>query len=123
MGLSKSMFAQICLTAFFGARVQSVENEDGEMEECVCIPIDRNELYRGYNGRVYASAFVNETNVASSRNWTHYLTMKASSGFVKKMTSLGYKMPFLGNLKKANYVVKKKNEDSSKRRVKISGYE
>ena len=36
---------RIMLTDFLRARIQEVENEYGELEKCVCIPIDDNGIY------------------------------------------------------------------------------
>ena len=36
---------RIMLTDFLRARIQEIENEYGELEKCVCIPIDDNGIY------------------------------------------------------------------------------
>ena len=35
---------KLVLTNFLGANISYVENEEGELEECVCIPLERNNL-------------------------------------------------------------------------------
>lgn len=113
------------LTAFFGAHITDVVNEEGMNEKCVCIPIDRNNLHIGKGGKVCCYAFVNRSIVASQENWSHYLQMKSTSDFARKMNELGYKMPYLGNLKPANYVIHKKGyqEKIKGSKVKIEDYE
>ena len=39
------------LTAFLGARVDTVLDENGNEERCICIPLDRNNLHEGSTGR------------------------------------------------------------------------
>lgn len=113
------------LTSFFGARIEDVPNEDGNMERCVCIPIDRNDLYVCDNGKVSAYAFVNKTRNANINGWTHYLKMKCSPGFAKKMIGLGYDVPYVGNLKPANYVIHKGGYEQTVegKKVKVEDYE
>lgn len=113
------------LTNFFGAHIEDVMNEDGVMEKCVCIPIDRNNLRVGKGNKVNAYAFVNRSFVATADNWSHYLQLKSTADFARKMNGLGYKMPYLGNLKPANYVIYKNNyqERVKGSNVKIEDYE
>lgn len=87
------------LTAFFGAQVKDVENEYGDMEKCVCIPLDRNGLRETDKGTVSAYAYVNRSSVQSSVGWTHYLRPKVNKEWAKKMRDLGYEMPYIGSMK------------------------
>lgn len=95
------------LTSFFGAHIEDVMNEYGDMEKCVCIPLDRNELRVGSTGKVNAYAFVVKTMNANQYGWTHFLRLKSSPGFSQKMKDLGYKMPYIGNLKPSNRIAYK----------------
>ena len=95
---------KLSLTKFLGARVCNVENEYGEMEECVCIPLERNNLKKNPNGHVSVYLFMAKTFVANIFGWTHYLKMKLDPNFIKKIKDLGYDNPFLGNAKLQNYV-------------------
>jgi hypothetical protein len=124
-GIGKHSVLKFVLTAFFGARIEDVLDENGNMEKCVCIPIDRNNLYVCDNGKVSAYAFVNKTRNANMHGWTHYLRMKCQPDFVKKITSLGYEVPYLGNLKPANYVIHKGNYENTVegKKVKVEDYE
>lgn len=124
-GIGKHSVLKFVLTAFFGARIEDVLDENGNMEKCVCIPIDRNNLYVCDNGKVSAYAFVNKTRNANMHGWTHYLRMKCQPNFVKKITSLGYEVPYLGNLKPANYIIHKGNYENTVegKKVKVEDYE
>ena len=108
MANSLSQYAQyvvrITLTRFIGARVMDVENEFGDMETCVCIPLDRNNLKKNPNGHVSVYLFMAKTFVANIFGWTHYLKMKLDPNFIKKIKDLGYDNPFLGNAKLQSYV-------------------
>ncbi len=106
--------AKIVLTSFFGAQIKEVENEYGNLEKCVCIPIDRNNLRIGRTGKVSAYSFVTRCRNANIAGWSHYLKMKSSPDFVRKMNELGYEMPYLGNLKPSHYIV---NRDSYEQKL------
>ena len=123
--IGKHSILKFVLTSFFGARLEDVPDENGNMEKCVCIPIDRNNLYVCDNGKVSAYAFVNKTRNANMHGWTHYLRMKCQPNFVKKITELGYEVPYLGNLKPANYIIHKGNYENTVegKKVKVEDYE
>ena len=53
--------------------------------------------------------------------WTHYLKMKQDPNFVKKINALGLKSPYIGNAKKDNYIVYKK--DYQAKYVKVNNDE
>ena len=113
------------LTAFLGARVDTVLDENGNEERCVCIPLDRNNLHEGSTGKVSAYAFVVKTRNANRFGWTHYLKMKCNPNFVKKLNDLGYKVPYLGNIKPAEYIIYKHNYDKAVtgNKVRVEDYE
>ena len=105
------------LTKLFGARVMEAEDEEGHMEKGVFIPLDRNDLRIDPKGNVSVHCFVSKCFTNNKYDyWTHYIKLKSSPTFVKKMNSLGYKMPYLGNLKAQNYVVHKNNYDREVKR-------
>ena len=112
---------KLSLTKFLGARVCDVENENGEMEQCVCIPLDRNNLKKNPNGHVSVYLFMAKTLTANLYGWTHYLKMKLDPNFIKKINELGLDNPFLGNAKLKSYVAFKDAYD--KKFVKSSDYE
>ena len=112
---------KLSLTKFLGARVCDVENEHGELEQCVCIPLDRNNLKKNPNGHVSVYLFMAKTTVANMYGWTHYLKMKLDPNFIKKINELGLDNPFLGNAKLKSYVAFKDAYDN--KFVKASDYE
>lgn len=109
------------LTAFWGARVQAVEDEDGNMEECVCIPLDRNNLKKNKRGQVTSYFFMTESQVPNMYGWTHYLKPKHDPNFLKHQNELGYNNFYAGNAKKGNYIIHKK--EYQQKLVKANDYE
>ena len=123
--IPNSGIMKIVLTSFLGARVDTVLDENGNEERCVCIPLDRNNLHEGKTGKVSAYAFVVKTRNANRFGWTHYLKMKCNPNFVKKIVELGFGVPYLGNVKPAEYIMFKAGYDkaSSGQKVKVEDYE
>ena len=98
------------LTKLFGARVIECDDEEGNLEKGVFIPLVKNDLRVDKGGNVSVYGFVSKCFTSSrSDYWTHYIKLKASSRFVEKINSMGYKMPYLGNMKSKNYIVYKNN--------------
>lgn len=87
------------LTSFIGAQVKDMENELGDVEKFVCIPLDRNGLKLTDNGNVSAYSYVNKNTNANIFGWTHAIRLKVSKDWYDKMKGLGYEPPYLGNLK------------------------
>lgn len=112
---------KLCLTKFLGARVADVENENGDIETCVCIPMDRNNLKKNPNGHVSVYMFMMKTNKANVFGWTHFLKMKLDPTFIRRINDLGIENPFLGNAKLKSYVAFK--EAYEKQLVKAKDYE
>lgn len=112
---------RVILTKFFGARVEEMENEEGGIEPHVCIPMHRNNLKRNKNGDVSAYLFMTKSSIPDVFGWTHYLKLKTSTEHVKKMDSLGYKTPYMGNAKDSNIVMYK--NEYNRKYVKASDYE
>lgn len=119
--LPSQAFADIVLTRFFGAHVEDVMNEFGDMEKCVCIPIDRNALWQAKDQSWRCNVFVNKKLAADPYGFTHYMRLKASREFVRKTTELGYKMPYIGNIRPARYIINKNNYSArlGEQRVKV----
>lgn len=102
---SKNFLIRLVLTQFIGASIKMVDNEDGCLEECVCIPLERNNLKKTPNNNVNVYVFMNHTNKVNYYGWTHYLKMKISPVFLKKLKDLGMENPFLGNAKRENTIM------------------
>ena len=86
------------LTNFIGAFVSEIENAEGNIEECVCIPLNRNNLKKTHDNTVSAYCFVNQSKIPLD-GWTHYIQLKSAVDFVKKLNAEGYRLPYLGNIK------------------------
>ena len=126
MGLrqyDKSEFRiKLDLTAYFGASVQKVELDTGEVEECVCIPIDRNELKRTRRGRIISLMYMYECRFSEKCVWSHYLKMKVTKKFVDLIKKMGYTMPFMGNARKHDF--QRYKEVFDKKRIELlDGYD
>lgn len=97
---------KIKLTNFFDARIIEDEDLEGHIEKGVFIPLDKNGLVISKHNVVNAYAFVNKAMAASEEGWSHYVQLKMRKELVEKMQSMGYKkMPYLGNIKPAAYVI------------------
>lgn len=107
--LKDTYVIKIILTKFFGASIQQVPNEEGVLEECVCIPIDRNNLKKNKKQQVTSYFFMSRRLVPDIYGWTHYLRMKCEPRFMKKMKDMGYEMPYFGNAKDKVEVIYKQD--------------
>ena len=123
--IPNSGIMKIVLTSFLGARIDTVLDENGNEEKCVCIPLDRNNLHEGKTGKVSAYAFVVKTRNANRFGWTHYLKMKCNPNFAKKTKELGFDIPYLGNVKPAEYIMFRNNYANAVggQKVRIEDYE
>lgn len=101
----------IKLTNFFGARLMPIENEDGFLEECLVIPLERNGLKPSPSKNVYANVYMTKTMNGCVKGWTHYLRMKVKKDAYLKLKSLGYEIPYLGNAKPSAWNENLKNKD------------
>lgn len=87
------------LTAFIGSRVIEAEDQDGNIERGVFIPIDVNCLYEDpKTHHVLCEAFVTAKQTFSSDGKTHYIKQKVSTNHVRRIEELGYKVPALGHM-------------------------
>lgn len=121
VGKISNYIIRIVLTNFLGARIAQVENENGDMEECVCIPLERNNLKKNKRNQVSAYSFMTKCDAANAFGWSHYLKLKTNPDFVKRCDELGIKTPYLGNAKESNYIVYK--HEYQQKFVKANDYE
>lgn len=89
----------IKLTNFFGARLMPIENEEGFIEDCLIIPLERNGLKPSPSKNVYANLYMTKTMNGCVKGWTHYLRMKVCKKAYAKLKELGYEIPYMGNAK------------------------
>ena len=85
------------LSNYIGAKIMPIENDEGFIEDCLVIPIDKNDLYVSKNKNVYSSLFMTNTYNGNLKGWTHYLRLKMCGDKYRKLLSLGYDVPYLGN--------------------------
>lgn len=86
-------------TGFIGSRVIEAEDQDGNLERGVFIPIERNALYEDPKTKhVMCEAFVNSREITAYDAKTHYIKQKTSVAHVAKINEQGYKIPTLGSL-------------------------
>lgn len=95
--------ATLRLTSFIDARVQELEDSNGNMEECVVIPLEKNGLRFTNKNHVACKLFVTERMSPSKYGETHYIKMKTNKEHVAKMDSLGYTNPYLGEMHPTHY--------------------
>lgn len=99
---------QINLTNFFDARIEQCEDENGYVEEGVFIPLVKNDLKKNFKGAVCAYCYINKITFPDRKyDWTHLIRLKMSTSFAQKMKELGYKSPYLGNIRLTENVKKK----------------
>lgn len=114
-------FLSFKLTNFYGSRVETLEDEDGNKEECVVIPLKRNGLkVSDANGAVYVNAFVNEK-VQTHDKHTHYITQYCVRDHLSYLRELGYPAPRLGYMDKSVYKPSFQDEVEFKRSQSTNG--
>ena len=91
---------RIILTNFLRARVQEIENEHGELEKCVCIPIEDNNVYITKGNSAIIDIEMIKTNIQSRFGWTHGVRQVPYSSLLNMYKSRGNKFTFIGNGKK-----------------------
>lgn len=90
---------RLILTKFIEAQVTKLENADGNLEEGIFIPIERNGLYKKSNGAIEFSAFVTENVHSANDTRSHYVKLKLPKEKIYEIKELGYEPPYLGSLK------------------------
>lgn len=94
---------QLKLSNYIGARIMPIENDEGFLEDCLVIPIDVNDLCVSSAKNVYAQMFMTKTLNGNLKGWTHYIRMKVCGERYRKLLSLGYEVPYLGNAKPSSW--------------------
>lgn len=91
------------LSNFIGSRAIELEDDNGIMEMCLVIPIERNGLVVTSNKNVYCKFFINENRFDKTDKSTHYFRQKSNDSHRAKLSSLGYEMPYLGSMKPSKF--------------------
>jgi len=113
--------AKIKLSNFLGSKVVDLENDEtGELEKGIFIPIELNSLFLTPRNQVIAWAFVNEKLHDTGDGFSHYLKMKTDKHHVELLDKLGYKAPYLGSMKTSTFYTQNqaKYENMNSDRVK-----
>lgn len=99
--------AKIKLSNFLGSKVVDLENDEtGELEKGIFIPIELNSLFLTPRNQVIAWAFVNEKLHDTGDGFSHYLKLKTDKYHIKKLNDLGYETPYLGSMKTSTFFTK-----------------
>lgn len=91
---------RIMLTDFLRARIQEVENEQGDLEKCVCIPIKDNGIYVSKGNSAIVDIEMIKTKIKSPFGWTHGVRQVPFSSLLDAYKSHGVRLPFIGSGKK-----------------------
>lgn len=102
---------QLKLSNYLGSRILPIENDEGVIEDCLVIPIKRNDLSVSKSKNVYAKAFMTRSMNGNIKGWSHYLRMKVGREVYNKLLSLGYSVPYLGNAKPSSWDLNIKGKD------------
>lgn len=86
------------LTHFLGAYIKEMENEGGNIEKYVCIPMNRNNI-NVFKSDAYVNLTMNEKNTAMDNGWTHSISVYMPKDVIEKLSLMGYKPPFIGKAK------------------------
>ena len=113
--------AKLKLSNFLGSKVIDYENDEtGEFEKGIFIPLDLNGLFLTPRNQVIAWAFVNEKLHDTGDGFSHYLKLKTDKHHIKLLNELGYEAPYLGSMKTSTFFTQSqaKYEGLSDGRVK-----
>ena len=97
------------LSRFIGAREVVCEDENGNAELCLAIPIERNALVKATqgNGGWMTFGFVQEIDEPKS-GFTHYVKQKTNPAHLKWLESQGLESPMIARLKPTNFYHRRK---------------
>lgn len=110
--------ATFYLSNFFGAREVLLEDENGEMEVCLCIPIERNALVKSnYSDGIMTYGFVQEMDFPS-QGFTHWIRQKTNPAHYADLKSRGMSSPIIGKMKPTNFYHRKRTESKYGGKVK-----
>ena len=113
------------LSDYINSRVIEVENDDGEKEKGIFIPLDINNLFVTVRNTVISWVFATQKMYDPIDNMSHYLKMKVDKSHKDKLKQLGYDPPYLGGMKETrimtDYQIQKAKQKA--KMVEISDYE
>lgn len=106
----------IVLSSYIDSKIIEVENDEGEMEEGIFIPIDKNAINVDRKTKFVTSwCYVTER---AYKTWSHYLKMKVDKPTKEKMEELGMQLPYMGYMRVNRKKMFRNQDFSSYNRVK-----
>lgn len=90
------------ISNFIDTRVVDLEDNDGNIEQCIVVPLEKNGMRVSNNNNVYCKFFVNERTYGDGTA-THYLRVKTNKKLVAKLADLGYQTPYMGLMFPSNF--------------------
>lgn len=109
------------LSSFFGTRVVVDEDENGEKEEGLFIPIEKNALVCT-NGKWLAWGFVQEM-LTPMKGFTHRVMQKATPAYHSRLKEEGLSSPLLARLKPIAYTPKRIIRNNINNRVDYNDFD
>ena len=94
------------LSNFIGCRVESSEDEYGNIEEGIFIPIDRNGLIRTKENKYLVWGFVQELDVPSL-GFSHRVMLKTNPAHVRQIQEKGIDVPCIARMKPTKFYHRK----------------
>ena len=93
------MYGRLMLSGFAGAKVERMENEDGDVEEYICIPVKRNGCRKNSRGYFTEIAILEKKFKSEwSRGNTHFIVLSDPDYYKNKGRKELYKDPiYIGN--------------------------
>ena len=88
---------KIILSNFLGAYVKDMENENGEDEPYICIPLRRNGLIVGATKKISVYMLMKIPRVPLFNGWTHTIIMHATQTTREMVKAMGLSFPIMGN--------------------------
>jgi hypothetical protein len=110
--------ATFYLNNFHGVREVVCENENGEEELCIAIPIERNALVKSRTGKWMTFGFMQELDEPRGA-FTHQIKQKTNPAHVRWLESQGLDSPFIARLKPTKFYHRKRVRPTGVRVDKI----
>ncbi len=94
-----AMYGRLMLSGFAGARAEQMENENGDVEEYICIPVKRNGCRKNSRGYYTEMAIIEKRfKNAGARGNTHFIVLTDPDYYKNKGRAETYKDPiYIGN--------------------------
>ena len=106
------------LSAFLGAHIEDLPNQEGVTERSVVIPITRNGIQETPRHKLLTYAFVRRLKSYVNNDWTHAIRLKMPKDMIVRLRELGYESPYIGYLKPEDIKATVYNPKENIKRVK-----